>query len=345
MNRRTPRFRTTAVPLLEAGGRGTIGIDFEILALHLGAGVTLMKLRLLLPVLISAAIATIAAAETPYGKGMSEENKERLVLDDMEDVSDWYNGSPEESTISASSKHVKQGEKALLFANAVDYTKGEKNYPIGWPRTGKDLGKEKLTDFSAYDFFECWIYVETSRESLPGKSIGVGFYHTGHKRSTHIPLEVRKGEWTRIVLPLSNLIDPADVQRVQFNISESDYKHGDRVDFYVDDVVLTRYVEPAVNEFTVDRKVLFSGDRHITGVYSLVGSKGMDQVTAELTIGRADNEVSKATNKASRRGDVSLALDRQLDPGSYWARLGLRDAEGRLIDRKQAQFRVIAGPF
>ena len=51
-----------------------------------------------------------AAQETPYGKGTTEANKERLVLDDMEDVSDWYNGSPDETEISASDEHVKQAK-------------------------------------------------------------------------------------------------------------------------------------------------------------------------------------------------------------------------------------------
>ena len=305
-----------------------------------------MQFRPLWILLLAAAWGHVAAAETPYGKGMSEENKERLFLDDMEDVSDWHNGSPEESSLSASTKHVKQGERALLFANGIDYTRGEKNYPIGWPRTGKDLAKEELTDFSAYDFFECWIYVETGRESLPAKPISVGFYHTGHKRTTHIPLEVAKDQWTSVVIPLSKLIDPADVRRIQFNISEADYKHGDRVDFFVDDVVLTRYVEPAVDQLAVNRNLLFSGDRHVTTAYSLVGSQGMDQATVELAVGRDGGQpVSRVSGKALRRGDITLAVERELEPGSYFAQLGIRDSQGRLIDRKRVDFRVIAGPW
>lgn len=305
-----------------------------------------MRYRPLMILLLPAAWAAVAAAEAPYGKGMSEENKERLFLDDMEDISDWDNGSPEESKISATTEHVKQGERALLFANIVDYTKGEKNYPVGWPRTGKNLARQKLTDFSAYDFFECWVRVETSRESLPAKAISVGFYHSGHKRSTHIPLEVSKDQWTKVVLPLSKLIDPADVQRIQFNISESDYRHGERVDFFIDDVVLTRYVQPAIDQFAAERNLLFSGDRRITATYSLVGSQGMDQATVELAIGPAGGEpVGKTAGRASRRGDISLAIDRKLEPGRYFAQLGIRDSQGKLIDRKQAEFRVIAGPF
>ncbi len=286
-------------------------------------------------------------AETPYGKGLSEANKERLVLDDMEDVSDWYNGSPEETTISASDKHVKQGRLGLRFANVVDYTKGEKKYPIGWPRIGKDLRKVELTDWSAYDFFECWIYVETSRKALPGDPLGLGFYHSGPKRTSSWPLkELTKDQWLKVVIPISKLLDPNDIQRVQFNISESNYKHGDRVDFYLDDMVLTRYVDPAVVELVLERRIVFAGDRQLVAAYRLSGRKGMDQVKVELAIGQgAGTPAAKTTAAAARQGEIVLPLNARLAPGTYWARLGLRDAQGKLIDRKQAEFRVIEGPF
>ena len=64
------------------------------------------------------------AQEVPYGKGLTDANKERLLIDDMEDVSDWINGSPDETKISSSDRHVKNARHALLFANVVDYTKG-----------------------------------------------------------------------------------------------------------------------------------------------------------------------------------------------------------------------------
>ena len=299
-------------------------------------------------IVLAATVSGIAMAdETPYGKGMTEANRERLVLDDMEDVSDWYNGSPDETTISASGKHAREGEKSLSFANVVDHTKGEKNYPIGWPRTGKNLDKLKLTDFSPYDSFECWIYTETSRESLPGQPLGVGFYHSGSKRSTSIRLDdVAKDRWVKVAVPITRLDAPADVQRVQFNIAESNYKHGDRVDFYIGRMVLVRYVEPAVAQLAVDRKVLYSSDREITALYRLAGYKGMDDVKVEFSIGPAGGEpVAKSTAKAIRSGELPLAIAKTLDAGKYTARLDLRDADGRLIDRAKTEFRVIRGPF
>ena len=74
-----------------------------------------------------------AADELPIGKGMSDENKERLVIDDMEDISDWSNGSPVETTLSRGGPDI-SGRYSLVFANVIDHTKGEKNYPIGWTK-------------------------------------------------------------------------------------------------------------------------------------------------------------------------------------------------------------------
>lgn len=287
------------------------------------------------------------AEETPYGKGMTEANKERLVLDDMEDVADWYNGSPEETTISASDRHVKSGDHALLFANVVDHTRGEAKYPVGWPRTGKDLVREKLTDWSDYDFFECWIYVDTSRATLPKTPLGVGFYHTGQKRSSQFPLgEVKKDAWVKIAIAVADLLDPTDVRRVQFNISERDYKHGDRVDFYIDDPVLTRFVEPAIAELRPQRKILFSHDRVLRAEYELVGYKGLEKTRVELSIGRSgEPPAAKTSGAAAEPGELVLPLDARISPGTYQVTLGLRDENQKLIDRKQAQLRVIAGPF
>lgn len=297
--------------------------------------------------LVLACVPVVVGEEAPGGKGMTEANKERLVLDDMEDVADWGNGSPDETTISASDRHVKEGRRALLFANLVDHTKGEKNYPIGWPRTGKELGSGAATDWSAYDFFECWIYVETSRASLPKEPLGVGFYHSGPKRSSHFPLtEVAKDQWVKVVIPIDRIMEPKDVRRVQFNISESNYKHGDRVDFYIDCMALTRFVAPAIAEVGLERKILYTHERVLRASYKLVGYKDLETTAVELAIGKDGGPAAASVRgKAARTGETVLPLDQPLAAGTYQTTLGLRDAQGELIDRKTVELRVIPGPF
>ncbi len=293
------------------------------------------------------------AQELPPGEGLGEANKERLLLEDMEDLRDWSNGSPVESTISQSSKHVQTGKYSLLFANRVDHTQGETKYPIGWPRINKDLVKAKLSDWSEYDFFECWIYTETNRPTLPNTPLSVSFAHTGQKRSTSAILrELKKDQWVKVLIPVTKLDDPKDVQRIQFNFSESNYQHGDRVDFYISDLVLTRYVQPAVNTFGLDRQVLYSNDRALTAQYSLVGRQGLESLTVELEIGLEPGKgAARASGKPPQRrpgqvapqAELPLRLTKPLRPGEYWAQLRLRAQDGKVVDQKATTLRVIPG--
>jgi hypothetical protein len=157
---------------------------------------------------------------------------------------------------------------------------------------------------------------------------------------------VEKEAWTQVEIALDRLLDARDVQRLQFNISESDYRHGDRVDFYIDRPALVRYVEPAVARFDLERKLLLTDDRVLRAQYQLAGYRQLDTTQVELTVFRDANvPVATARSAATRRGELTLSLPRALEPGDYTARLCLRDAQGALIDRQDVSFRVIAGPF
>jgi hypothetical protein len=291
-------------------------------------------------------ILAAAGAEAPAARGLTEANKERRAVDEMEDAAGWYNGSPEETTLSTSSERVKQGRGSLCFANLIDHTRGEKSHPIGWPRTGKDLAKGGLSDLSGYDFFECWIYTETSRDALPRSPLSINFYHSGPKRSTSLPLDqVKKDEWVRVVIPLDDMPDADDVQRVQFSISESNYKHSDRVAFYIDDIVLTRYVNPAVAELTVEPTLLYHDAGTLLAGYRLVGSRGLDGVRGELTLLGGDAQVARAEQPLARAGEWAVPLPPRLEPGSYTVRLRLLDANGTAVDEAHSPLRVIEGPF
>lgn len=298
------------------------------------------------PLWLVLCLTAVAADERPYGKGLTDANKESLPLDAAADVQLWQNGSPDETHLAHSDKGWK-GRPALLFANRVDHTKGEKSYPVGWPRTALDLAKRKLTDWSVYDAFECWIYAETSREKLPGSPLGVNFQHSGRKQSSSFPLNtVRKKEWVKIVVPIVQIKSPSDVQRVQFNISESNYRHGDQVDFYISQPALTRYVDPAVSELAVRRQVLFGAERVVEAEFRLAGHKDLERTTVECSVGQdGAAPAARTTVKAARSGEAAVTISTPLRPGPHWFRLDLRDAAGRLIDRKQCGFRVVQGPF
>lgn len=291
----------------------------------------------------------VLRCHTASAADLAEVPMERLVIDNMEDITDWYNGSPDETTLAASDVHAKDGEFSLEFANLVDHTKGEKNYPIGWPRTGKDLSSLGLTDWSDYEYFECWIFVTTSREALPREPLGVGFYHSGPKRSTSFPLaDLRKGEWTRIRIPVSKIDLAADVQRIQFNISESNYSHGDRINFYVDDVALTRFAHPVIGLMAAERRLVYTSDRRITARFELLGNKSGKPVTVVLQVGRGDETLATAQGPAvDLHGEITAELEagRSLTPGPAWIKLIVQGDSGETLHASQSTFRAIEGPF
>lgn len=299
-------------------------------------------------VFVPIAAAILLAVTAVYADDLADVPMERLVIDDMEDIADWGNGSPDETKLNASDLHAKEGKFALEFANVVDHTKGEKNYPIGWPRSGKDL-KGELTDWSDYEYFECWVYVTTSRESLPRNPLGVGFYHSGPKRSSSFPLDdVRKDQWTKIKIPISKIELADDVQRVQFNISESNYSHGDRVNFYIDDVVLTRFAHPVIGAMAARRRLVYANDRRVTAQFELLGNRSGKDVQIVLEVGRGDETIAKASGKAVDLVDeitVDLDPSRPLTTGQSWLRLTLQDKASKPLHSRQADFRVIEGPF
>ena len=299
--------------------------------------------------LLLVAVTAILPCDAPNAAELADIPMERLVIDNTEDVADWYNGSPDETTLAASDVHAKEGKFSLEFANMVDHTKGEKDYPIGWPRAGKDLKSLGLTDWSDYEYFECWIFVTTSREALPREPLGVGFYHSGPKRSTSFPLvDVRKDEWTRIQIPISKIELAADVQRIQFNISESNYSHGDHVNFYIDDVVLTRFAHPVIGSMAAERRLVYASDHRITARFELLGNKSGKSVDVVLQVGRGDETLARAQGPAvDLHGEITAELEagRALTPGPAWMKLTVEDDSGKTLHASQSTFRVIEGPF
>jgi hypothetical protein len=167
---------------------------------------------------------------------------EALVLADGDSGSVWQIA---EATMEPDATHSRDG-RALRFHIDVDHETGEPNYPIGWPRTFMAM-PEELRDWSGWDFIEFWLYAETSRESLPPSPLGFIVRCPDRNSSFSVTLsEATKDDWAHFRFPISSLPNPADCTAVQFFIAESNYRHGDVLDFWIDDLALLRYAEPTI---------------------------------------------------------------------------------------------------
>jgi hypothetical protein len=184
----------------------------------------------------------LAACGCAQDEAAPEPKMEALVIADGESGEGWNSA---EATMEPSEKYARRGQ-ALNFHIEVDHTAGEPNYPIGWPRTYHPIPEDQR-DWSQYDFLEFWLYADTSREKLPGTPLGLILRCPDRPNSWDRTLsEATKGEWVHYRIPLADIPNIHDCAAIQFFISESNYKHGDVVDFYIDEIALLRYAEPTI---------------------------------------------------------------------------------------------------
>ena len=193
-------------------------------------------MRIFYPLILMLLVATVAAAQP------AEPPMEALVLSDGDSGTQW---TIAEATMAPDDTHARSGQ-AMRFHIDVNHETGQPDYPIGWPRTYTNV-PEGERDWRAWDFVDFWVYAETSREALPSSPVGfiVRCPDKANSLSTTLA-EVRKDEWTHVRMATADLPNPADCTAVQFYISESNYDHGDVVDFWIDDLALLRYAEPTI---------------------------------------------------------------------------------------------------
>ncbi len=205
-------------------------------------------MRILYPLILMLIAATVACAQP------AEPPMEALVLSDGDSGAQW---NIAEATMEPDATHARSGQ-AMRFHVDVNHETGEPNYPIGWPRTYITV-PEDIRDWRAWDFIDFWVYAETSRDSLPSTPLGFIVRCPDKANSFSMTLsEVRKDEWAHFRIATADLPNPADCTGLQFYISESNYSHGDVLDFWIDDVALLRYAEPTIISATPLNRVHYS---------------------------------------------------------------------------------------
>jgi hypothetical protein len=266
---------------------------------------------------------------------------EKAALVDPSDPKTW---SAAECTAAPSSDRFKAGTGSWHWHVAVDYYAGEPKYPIGWPRITHAIPPGALRDWSDWDFLHAWIYVETSRAALPAEPAGLGLQTPDRASSYNRPLvELKKDQWVELNLPVRDIPQHRDVRSVQFHIAEANYQHGDGLDFYVNDLSLTRYAEPTAFRLELENGVLFSDAARLAVRFDVLGLKPGDHAKAgcELRLGEkvlahTEAEVVRGTQR------VILELGRQtLAPGEYEVSVSIAGRSSPI----RAAVRVVESPW
>lgn len=267
--------------------------------------------------------------------------QERLIINDgsAESASKW---SAAEATCTSDTKHSRTGGNAMYFHINVDWKTGEKMYPIGWPRITRQLPKD-IQDWSGYDYLLFSIYVESSRTNLPATPLGMSLYLPDRPRTHHRQLsELQIGKWTDFKIPLQEIAGNHPCTGIQFHISESDYKDGDVLDFWIDQITLARYVKPFIAEASLIEQIIISDSKNLELEIAMFGINSKEPVEAECRILSGANTVFNGTLPVVQgKHRYSLPLTgRGLQPGRFDASVSY---SGRTV--RAGNLRVIVSPY
>jgi hypothetical protein len=270
-------------------------------------GTTTFMKAITMILLWGAAVGLPAAEQPPL---------EKRVLFGGDSAKSW---SAAEATLEASGERVKVSGASLHWHVTVDYQAGEAKYPVGWPRVSHVIA-EKERDWSDWEYLRMWVYTETSRAALPREPVGLAL-HTPDKASAfHRPLtELKKGAWVEVTIPIAQLPHAGDVRLIQFHISESNYRHGDTLDLYLDDLALVRHASPALAEFAAESAVMFADAPYLPVTFQVLGVKAAAnaEVGCEL---RCEGRTAARGAWKVPRGPQRCVLDlgrARLAPGDY----------------------------
>ena len=239
---------------------------------------------------------------------------EYRYLDGVANPKRW---SPAECEASTSPNTVWE-HTALLMRIPVDFSAGEKQYPIGWPRMYLNLLPEEQA-WQDYDRFEFQILTKASRINLPKRPLIFHLYDA-HGKQKLIPLDLTViGAWKTFSFSISDFGLDGNIARLGFNINEADYNDKDLIDFHIGGFRLVRTTVAQVTEFKAVAPVLFCDSRVLP--FELVVEGPPDKLAAGIPFQlRCGNRTALAKTFTVTRGRQTLYLpivDAKLAPGLY----------------------------
>lgn len=183
---------------------------------------------LLTPILLTMAPSGVSG-QTPASGGAKP--AESRLLDGAFDPSAWI-VPDKEGEVHASEKTTPDGGQALLFHVPVDYSSGQAEYPVGWPRMGLVL-KGENANWSGWGAFEL---MAMARTSLPDNSKLTATLLIGDRPSqfTRKIVFPAQGEWVSVKVTIAEImaagVDVESIPQIRISVKESDYADKEVVD-------------------------------------------------------------------------------------------------------------------
>ena len=299
-----------------------------------------MRISLGIPILAAWGwwCAAVGAEDAP--KITLEGKQEVLCLDGLADPKRW---APAECTVEAS-RDLKAEDRATLHVHIpVDHLGGEKKYPIGWPRIYLNL-QEAEKRWAEFERFEFLVHAKMSRKTPPKDVLNLQIHCPKRPRVLNRNLaEIQLGRWVRVSIPTRRIPHVADVARLGLNIAESNYAHGDKLDFYFGAFRLVRSAELCVTSMDVRSKVMFEGQAGLKVEADVGGPPEKVGKGLPLTLRQGKRVLGRWTLPV-KAGLQTLEIDiskLKLPPGTYTLAAFDDDAQRR----KTGAFRVVESPW
>jgi len=275
------------------------------------------------------------------GRTVFEGKKEVLYLDHWAAPSRW---SPAECTVAIAAKQLANGRPTLHVHVPVDHYAGEKKYPVGWPRMGLHPKALYERDWTRFEHFEFMVYTEMSRDKIPKTPITLILYCPDRSRVWSRTLgELKLSQWVKFSLPISRMRYVEGVAKVAFSVSESNYKHGDQLDFYIGGFRFVRSSECEIASLRPGASAVFQGQPAVDVEIDVLGvPKGVSRAVP-LTIRQGEAAIRRESLPV-HRGRYTLSIDiaeLRLTPGTYT----IVAFEGERDKEKSATFRVVTSPW
>ncbi|MCC7495249.1 MAG: hypothetical protein IT204_23070 [Fimbriimonadaceae bacterium] len=259
------------------------------------------------------------------------------VLPAFEDAKLWY--AAECSVSNAAPPGQPELTKAIHLAIPVDHTAGEPQYPIGWPRGG--IAPAPAADWSGYDWLRFRAYCTSNREKLPHGGLGLILSMPDRGTEFHLPVPLVKDGWCSVEVPIERLSNSRQIARLQFNISESQWAHGDRLDVWFADLQLVKVTAPAVLALRSLERVLSSDAGYVVLELQVAGLPPGELLPARLVARSAGKEVAAVALQV-RRGLQRLTVKvPPLPPGELTLTVQLPPGQ----DAASTTVTITRGPF
>ena len=224
---------------------------------------------------------------------------------------------------------------------AVDHYGGEEKYPIGWPRmyfaVKGDEGK-----WMDYDSLHFQIQVESSRPDTQKFPLTLQIGSQAKERF-YLPLYPVPGEWQNISVSMADVPPPQQIVHFGFNISDSNYQHGEVLNFRFRGFELRRSRMCRVDQLRVTGPAIYTGPAQLNLELCISGpaSEAARGVPFQISQG---STILRLETLPVVRGRTSMTMDvseLHLAPGSYT----LTAFPGLPELQQDATFTVVKSPW